>query len=118
MFCLFFNLQIGERKKLDITSYSVVYMFWWQVIDWIAVGYDFVDRRLAEAWVKLSSQHNCDCLNEPCKKEYNRHACIVRKRRRHPTECLPLFRIKSVEATEKDIKATAPRTAESRFDEV
>ena len=38
-------------------------MFWWQLIGWIWINYEFVDKWLAEVWVILTAQNN-DCLEE------------------------------------------------------
>ena len=48
------NTQIAVTKNKWLSH--VVYGFWWQVIGWIAIFYNFDVRWLAESWVKLSSQ--------------------------------------------------------------
>lgn len=41
-----YSTQSSDKEQMVISH--VVHMFWWQVISWIAIGHDFVDRRLAE----------------------------------------------------------------------
>ena len=91
----------------------VNYVFWWQVIGWTAVTYNFSDRWLTKAWVNLSSQHII-MTDERCKNTM----ITARSTKGINTQRNAWHVSKLVDVAEEDWLETTPRSIKGYSEEV